>query len=193
MPDSQNSRDYPNLINRIANLLQTIMEKEKLINKLYSEIQDLYDKIAKRDETIEKIKIKNHKDNEEILIEIKELKRRNEELEKEKNYYKDKALKYEKEIKFHQEKALRYETEIKIHQEKENKLESKLEVYKKKNQNYIIQNLNLIKSANNSYLESLKSLEETKNLYKMNQNLTALINNYEQEKTLNEMRNQNNK
>jgi translation initiation factor 2B subunit (eIF-2B alpha/beta/delta family) len=74
MPDSQNSRDYPNLINRIANLSQTIMEKEKLIDKLYSEIQDLYDKIAKSDENIEKIKIKNHKDNEEILIEIKELK-----------------------------------------------------------------------------------------------------------------------
>ena len=207
MPDSQNSRDYPNLINRIANLSQTIMEKEKLINKLYSEIQDLYDKIAKSDETIEKIKIKNHKDNEEILIEIKELKSRNEELEKEKNYYKEKALKYEKEKKIHQEKALKYETEIKIHQEKalkyeteikthqakENKLENELEIYKKKNQNYIIQNLNLIKSANDSYLESLKSLEETKNLYEINQNLTALINNYEQEKSLNEMRNQNNK
>jgi chromosome segregation ATPase len=193
MPDSQNSRDYPNLINRIANLLQTIMEKEKLINKLYSEIQDLYDKIAKSDETIEKIKIKNHKDNEEILIEIKELKSRNEELEKEKNYYKEKALKYEKEKKIHQEKALKYEKEIKTHQAKENKLENELEVYKKKNQNYIIQNLNLIKSANDSYLESLKSLEETKNLYEINQNLTALINNYEQEKSLNEMRNQNNK
>ena len=193
MPDSQNSRDYPNLINRIANLSQTIMEKEKLINKLYSEIQDLYDKIAKSDETIEKIKIKNHKDNEEILIEIKELKRRNEELEKEKNYYKEKALKYEKEKKIHQEKALKYETEIKTHQAKENKLENELEVYKKKNQNYIIQNLNLIKSANDSYLESLKSIEETKNLYEINQNLTALINNYEQEKSLNEMRNQNNK
>ena len=193
MPDSQNSRDYPNLINRIANLSQTIMEKEKLINKLYSEIQDLYDKIAKSDETIEKIKIKNHKDNEEILIEIKELKSRNEELEKEKNYYKEKALKYEKEKKIHQEKALKYETEIKTHQAKENKLENELEVYKKKNQNYIIQNLNLIKSANDSYLESLKSLEETKNLYEINQNLTALINNYEQEKSLNEMRNQNNK
>ena len=193
MPDSQNSRDYPNLINRIANLSQTIMEKEKLINKLYSEIQDLYDKIAKSDETIEKIKIKNHKDNEEILIEIKELKSRNEELEKEKNYYKEKALKYEKEKKIHQEKALKYETEIKTHQAKENKLENELEIYKKKNQNYIIQNLNLIKSANDSYLESLKSLEETKNLYEINQNLTALINNYEQEKSLNEMRNQNNK
>ena len=193
MPDSQNSRDYPNLINRIANLSQTIMEKEKLINKLYSEIQDLYDKIAKSDETIEKIKIKNHKDNEEILIEIKELKSRNEELEKEKNYYKEKALKYEKEKKIHQEKALKYETEIKTHQAKENKLENELEIYKKKNQNYIIQNLNLIKSANDSYLESLKSLEETKNLYEINQNLTALINNYEQEKSLNEIRNQNNK
>ena len=193
MPDSQNSRDYPNLINRIANLSQTIMEKEKLINKLYSEIQDLYDKIAKSDETIEKIKIKNHKDNEEILIEIKELKSRNEELEKEKNYYKEKALKYEKEKKIHQEKALKYETEIKTHQAKENKLENELEIYKKKNQNYIIQNLNLIKSANDSYLESLRSLEETKNLYEINQNLTALINNYEQEKSLNEMRNQNNK
>jgi chromosome segregation ATPase len=193
MPDSQNSRDYPNLINRIANLSQTIMEKEKLINKLYSEIQDLYDKIAKSDETIEKIKIKNHKDNEEILIEIKELKSRNEELEKEKNYYKEKALKYEKEKKIHQEKALKYEKEIKTHQAKENKLENELEVYKKKNQNYIIQNLNLIKSANDSYLESLRSLEETKNLYEINQNLTALINNYEQEKSLNEMRNQNNK
>ena len=132
MPDSQNSRDYPNLINRIANLSQTIMEKEKLINKLYSEIQDLYDKIAKSDETIEKIKIKNHKDNEEILIEIKELKSRNEELEKEKNYYKEKALKYEKEKKIHQEKALKYETEIKTHQAKENKLENELEIYKKK-------------------------------------------------------------
>ena len=175
MPDSQNSRDYPNLINRIANLSQTIMEKEKLINKLYSEIQDLYDKIAKSDETIEKIKIKNHKDNEEILIEIKELKSRNEELEKEKNYYKEKALKYEREIKIPKEKALKYEKEIKIHKEKENKLESKLEVYKKKNQNYIIQNLDLIKRSNNSYLESLKSLEESKKLYKMNKILTSLI------------------
>ena len=109
MPDSQNSqnsRDYKNLINRIANLLQTIIEKDKKIDKLYRENQDLYDKIVK--------------DN-RILNEIKELKSRNEELEKEKNYYKEKALKYEREIK--------------MHQKKENKLESDLEVYKKKNQN----------------------------------------------------------
>ena len=193
MPDSQNSRDYPNLINRIANLSQMIMEKEKLINKLYSEIQDLYDKIAKSDETIEKIKIKNHKDNEEILIEIKELKSRNEELEKEKNYYKEKALKYEREIKIHQNNALKYEDEKKMHQKKENELESELELYKKKNKNYMIQNLELIKRSNDSYLESLKSLEESLDLYEKNQNLKSLINNYRLEKSLNEMRNPNNK
>ena len=29
MPDSQNSYDYPNLFDRINNLLQTIMEQDK--------------------------------------------------------------------------------------------------------------------------------------------------------------------
>ena len=89
-------------------------------------------------------------------------------------------MKYEREIKIHKEKALIYEREIKIHKEKENKLESELEVYKKKNQNYIIQNLDLIKRSNNS--------EELKNLYKMNKILTSLKINYEQEKNLNEIK-----
>ena len=56
----------------------------------------------------------------------------------------------------------------------------------------MIQNLELIKRSNDSYLESLKSSEESINLYEMNQNLTSLINNYKLEKSLNEMKNQNN-
>ena len=181
MPDSQNSqnsRDYKHLIYRINNLLKNIMEKDKKIDKLYRENQDLYDKIIK--------------DN-RILNEIKELKSRNEELEKEKNYYKEKALKYEIEIKIHQNNALKYEDEKKMHQKKENELESELELYKKKNKNYMIQNLELIKRSNESYLESLKSLEESMDLYEKNQNLKSLINNYKLEKSLNEMRNPNNK